>query len=441
MKLSTTQEILLYLSERTNYEREAKFDYERLDLRGTSRLLEILGNPHEKFRSCHIAGSKGKGSTAEMVAAAMTYAGHRVGLYTSPHLTHLRQRIRVKGRPIGEEAFVEVFREVREAVEQLEEEGCKPTFFDIITAAAFAAFHRESVEVAVVETGLGGRLDSTNCISPDVTAITSVEMDHGDKLGGTLGEIAREKAGIIKSRIPIVLGPLTEEAESVIRKKAAREKAEIRGVGKDLVITSVEPVEDGSRFDLQTPGWTYSGLTIHMLGRGQVDNAAVAVGLLEGWSGAAPVEVPREAIHSGLAAARLPGRIQKVRDNPIVIIDGAHTSGSARMLKEVIEERLAHRRVFGIFGILSDKGVDEILDQLVPLCQEVVVTRAPSPRSLPVDSLAGLVHKRFPWAIVHSVEDPQEAFRVGLALAKKDDLLCIAGSMYLAGEAVKHFKK
>lgn len=440
MKLGTTQAILDYLSGKTNYEREADFDYERLDLRGVERLLKVLGDPQKRFRSCHIAGSKGKGSAAEMVAAAMAHAGHRVGLYTSPHVTHLRQRIRIRGRSIAEAGFVEVFDDVRLAVERVEREGCKPTFFDIMTATAFTAFHREAVPVAVIETGLGGRLDSTNCVRPDVAAITTVEMDHADKLGDTLAAIAGEKAGIIKKGVPVVIGPLPDEAAAVIRERAAEAGSAVDQVGQEIVIANLQVVDDGSRFDLRTKDWVYAGLTIRMLGRGQVENAAVAVGVLERWSGCESIDISREAIRSGLNAARLPGRIQKVRDNPLVLIDGAHTPSSARMLREVIEERMAYRRVFGVLAILSDKGIEEILDQVVPLCQEVVLTRAPSPRCVPPVDLAEMVRKRFPWAIVYPEDDPADAIRKALSLAKKDDMVCITGSMYLAGEAIRFFR-
>lgn len=440
VKLRTTQEIVAFLSERTDYEKEARFDYSRLDLRGISDLLVALGDPQETFRSCHIAGSKGKGSTAEMVAAGMAHGGYRVGLYTSPHLTHLRQRIRINGRPIPEEAFLKVFEEVREAVEEAEGGGKHPTFFDIMTAAAFAAFGRAPVDVAVVETGLGGRLDSTNCLRPDVAGITTVEMDHAEKLGGTLAAIAGEKAGILKEGIPLVLGPVPEEAAGVILPRAADLGSEVRRVGKDLQISNVQGTGDGSRFDLRTGEWTYSGLTVRMLGRGQVENAAVAVGLLEAWNHSDSIDVPREAIRNGLAAARLPGRIQKVQDNPLVLIDGAHTASSARMLREVLDQTFSFRRVFGVIALLGEKEIEEVLKPVIPLCQEVLITRAPSPRSVAPEDLAKTVRKHFPWAIVHHVEEPAEAIRQALSLASDDDLVCITGSMYLAGEAVRYFQ-
>ncbi|MCZ6602057.1 MAG: bifunctional folylpolyglutamate synthase/dihydrofolate synthase, partial [Planctomycetota bacterium] len=390
---------------------------------------------------CHIAGSKGKGSTAEMVAAAMTRAGYRVGLYTSPHLSHFRQRIRIKGRSISEETLVEVFEPVREAVEKLAQEGNQPTFFDILTAAAFAAFRHQSVEMAVVETGLGGRLDSTNCLVPDVTAITSVEMDHSDKLGDTLGKIATEKAGILKEGRPLVLGPVPSEAEKAIRERAGSLGCSVRQVGRELDVGAIQPTADGSEFVLRTGRGVYGDLRIRMLGRGQVDNAAVAVGILEAWSETDSVEVSEEAIRSGLSSARLPGRLQIIREKPVVLIDGAHTASSARMLREVLEERMSYRRIFCVLAILGDKSIDDILDPLVPLCQEVMLTRAPSPRSTPPELLAKMVLKRFPWAIVHSFDEPEEAFKRALSLASDDDLVCVAGSLYLAGEAIQFFKK
>ena len=439
--MQSTQDVLDFLSEKTDYEKESKVDARRLNLKPISRLMESLDDPHAQFRSCHIAGSKGKGSTAEMVAAVMAYSGLRVGLYTSPHLLHLRQRIRINGRPIGEDAFVKIFEEVRDGVQEVEKAGEHPTFFDIMTAAAFTAFRASSIDVAVVETGLGGRLDSTNCVQPDVTAITSVEMDHADRLGGTLEKIAAEKAGIVKKKVPLILGPVSEKAEAVIRVKAKAAVSPVYQVGKDIVIGAVKESPEGSRFDLKTWRESRKGLTIRMLGRGQVDNAAVALGLTDAWVESGSVEVEEDDIVRGLRAARLPGRIQKVQDNPLIIVDGAHTASSAKMLREVLEGMFDYRRAFGVLAILSDKGIDSILDEIVPLCQEVVATRAPSPRSVSPEDLARRVRERFSWAIVHAEEDPGEAIKKAQSIASKDDLICITGSMYLAGEAIRIFQK
>ncbi len=394
----------------------------RLDLGPTRRLLGRLGNPQESFDAVLVAGTNGKGSIAALIASVLGRAGYRVGLYTSPHLVDVRERIQVGGRLISRGDLRERAGEVREAVRE------DVTYFEFTTALAFLHFLRAGVDVAVLEVGLGGRLDATNVVRPKVGVISNISLEHRAYLGRRLADIAREKAGIVKPGGRLVTAArqkaVLETLEAIARERGAR----IYRVGRDI---RVRVRGDGvfSYFGLER---NIPELRLGLRGRHQVINAACAVGAVELLEGGG-FRVDEESIREGIAACRWPGRLEVLRENPAVVIDGAHNPAGASSLRKALEEDFPRRRLILVFGVLSDKDHRGMLRRLVPLADHVIVTRPREDRALPPGVAARFVRgmgKR-----VEVVEKSEQALAHALALAGKDDLVLVTGSLYLVGEA------
>jgi dihydrofolate synthase/folylpolyglutamate synthase len=392
------------------------------DLARIRAVLAELGDPHRHGRFIHVAGTNGKGSTCAMIASALRASGLRTGLYTSPHLVDLRERIQIDGELIGEQAWVAAFEETHAACERLiarEEIDAHPSFFETVTAMAFLSFARNNIEAISLETGLGGRLDATNVIEPEVAVITAIDFDHEAFLGSSIESIAAEKAGILKKDRPAVFAVQRPDALRVL---------ETRALELDVPVThsAAFRIEDlrlqrfGSSFRLASD--EVIGIECPLAGAHQVENARTAAAALSKFGLDAP------AISAGIARAKWPGRLERVRSNPDVILDGAHNPAGARALAAYIREFFAGEPVRIIYGAMRDKAVDEVTATLFPLAAEVIVTSPDQPRALAPEALAGAVQHpnlksapRLPEALRLAAEKPMTTF--------------ITGSLFLVGEA------
>lgn len=387
----------------------------KFGLDNISAIVARLGHPERSFASVHVAGTNGKGSVTAMVDAALRAAGHRAARYTSPHLVDLAERFVVHGRPVAHDALVAAVADVRDAVESLRADGTldvQPTFFEVTTAVAFELFRRAHVRVAVLEVGLGGRLDATNVVEPIATAITSIAFDHQRYLGETLREIAREKAGIIKPRVPVVLGPLDPEADRAIQQVAAERGAEI-----------IRAMPDDA-----------SGFALGLAGAHQRANAAVAVHLLR-LLDARGMAVPAAAIADGLARPQWPGRLdlRRLPDGRELLLDAAHNPAGAAALASYLESDVGARQPL-VFAAMRDKAIDDMFTALLPHVSRLVVTRASNARSADPERLAEIaraVAPNVPIAIEPRVED-------ALAAAwRESPRIVVAGSIFLLGDVLK----
>ena len=435
-------EAVQYLYSFTNFELAPAKRYapELYDRGRVIELLAALGDPHHRFASVHVAGSKGKGSTAALIASMLQAAEYRTGLYTSPHLFSFRERVQVNRQLVAEDRVAGLVGEMRPAVAQIP--GL--TTFELITALGFLHFARAGVEIAVVEVGMGGRLDATNVLDPLVTAITSLSLEHTTFLGDTLAEIAAEKAGIVKPGVPLVLAPQRPEADAVIAGVCRRRGARIVR-SRDLWNTRIlRRSEDGSLFDLQAVAGNEEGdqfgrfvaaagpFRLPLPGDHQIENALVAlaiVGLLR--SRGFPVAAP--TIGEGIATVRWPGRMEVLSREPLVVADGAHNPASARTLVAGLRDYFKPRRIRLVYGSLVDKDVEGVLRVLLPAVDDVVVVAPRFPRAMPVEEIAAVVRRLgFAPVVAPSVA---EGVRMAADRAGPGDLVCVTGSLFVVGEA------
>lgn len=411
----TYDEAIAFWYGRINYEVRAAqpgdFKLERMQA-----LLERLGNPHDSLPLVHITGTKGKGSTAATIASILRAAGHRVGLFTSPHLTHVEERIQVDGVPIAREELAALMAEVAVATRELEADRLLPkiTFFEIGTALGFLQFARKKCDFAAIEVGLGGRFDSTNVCSPRVSIITNVGFDHMAQLGGTLEAIAFEKGGIIKPGVPVVVGAMPAGPAEVIRQIAAEQSA-------PMIEARAEHLD--------------SSLRLGLLGTHQRENAACAVAAIQCLIRSG-FPVSDSAIREGLASVNWPARIEVMGREPVVILDGAHNVPSALALVRTLAEEfpLAERKLL-VFAVSSDKQYPEMLRVLAAYFDELHLTRyGNNPRCVDPAQLVETLREVAPGKPATAHQSSQEAWRAVRKSARKEDLLCVAGSVFLAGE-------
>ena len=406
------------------------------------RLLALTGDPHEGIPSIHIGGTNGKGSTAAMVDAILRAAGHRMGLYTSPHLLSFTERIRVDGEPIGEAEIVALTERLKTlcalhfAPETTQPPGDRlphPTFFELTTAMAFLYFRRRAVDGATIEVGLGGRLDATNVIRPQVVVITNIALEHEEYLGRTVAEIAGEKAGIVKSGVPVITGARGEALE-VIGRAASGLGAPVVSVPDAYRWRAQESSLSGEVFDLDGPEGCYGALRIPLVGRHQVDNAVLAVAAVEAarerglWSDEA-------AIRRGLAATEWPGRLQIIEGEPRIILDGAHNPAGAHVLATFLAEHRAELgRLILVFGVLKDKNWEAMLGCLAPLADEIILTQPPTARGADPAELRSAVRGR---AATRVAAEPAEALALARSTAGAADTILVAGSLYTVAAALR----
>ncbi len=415
-----------------NLERSPDLAYARFTLDPVRRLLARLGDPQRQLRVVHVAGSKGKGSTALLCEALLREAGATTGTFTSPHLERWTERFRIDGRDVSDEALAEVLSALRPEVDALRREPEPPSFFDVTTAAGLALFRDAAVDVAIVEVGLGGRLDSTNVVEPAVCCITSIELEHTDKLGDTLAAIAGEKAGIAKPGVPLVVGPLAPEALAVAESRARALACPLARLGHELQVELLEAGLDGSRFRFQDGAFA-AELALGVPGRHQVANAALALASVRRLGRFEDVSL-RSAAERAFAAIELPARIEICARAPWIIVDSAHTAASAQALAAILCT-IPRRRSHLVLSVSAGKDVAAICRALVPEADVVTVTRAEAVRSLDPKLAADAVRAVGARAEVRVVPNPHLALRAARETLAPDDLLCASGSFYLAGIA------
>lgn len=441
------QEALDYLYSFVDYSLTRAFRYspEKFDLSRMKDLLELLGNPQNQYAIIHVAGTKGKGSVSSLCASALRAEGHKVGLYTSPHLQDYAERIQINGDDIHHGEFAALVEEIKPFVAQIEQ----LTTFEITTALGFLYFARQHVDVAVVEVGLGGRLDATNVITPLVSVITSLSYDHMAVLGNTLAQIATEKGGIIKPDRPVVSSPQKEEARQVIEQIAAERGSELTMVGRDMfyapwshsldgqsmLVWSAEeqPLVDefieagGMRED-----WEPTRLTLPLLGYHQVVNAATAYAVLQ-VARKQKLAISEAAIQKGFNDVSWQCRFEILRRNPPVILDSAHNRDSALKLRLALDDYLPDKPVVLVFGASEDKDINGMFDELMPRVRQVVATQSVHPRAMEAEKLVELAHQHGVRAT--AVVPLETALAKALELAGQESAVVVTGSLFVAAAA------
>jgi dihydrofolate synthase/folylpolyglutamate synthase len=412
----------------------AKFNLENI-----RTLAERLGHPERAYPCAHIAGTNGKGSTAAMLESILRAAGFRTGLYTSPHLECINERIRVAGEPISEDDFAQSFSRLHGLIEELLAAGglrAHPTYFECLTAMAFEHLARARVEFGVFEVGLGGRLDATNVVEPVVTLLTPIDFDHENFLGHSLAEIAAEKAGILKPGVPVITATQRPEAYAVIAERAAQLGCRVIEAESAYRVAR-ESWEDGcarATVSETITEWRIDAL-LNLRGRFQLRNALTAIAAARLLCGCG-YTIPDEAIERGLATAQWPGRLELLQEHPAVYLDGAHNPAAARELATFWDQHLGGRRIVLVFGAMRDKAVDEIAGLLFPRAAAVILSEPHSPRAISAAQLAQVAgHHARRYEVV---ADAEEAVERGLELAGPDDAVFVTGSLYLVG-VLRHY--
>ena len=426
-----------YVLSFTDWERAPAqaFAAANFDLRRVQSLLARLGNPHLGRQTIHIAGSKGKGSVAAMVASILQAAGYRSGLYTSPHLHNVRERIAVDGQPIGEDDFARLIEVLAPQVAAENEDGRfgQLTTFELLTALAFLYFQDRDARWQVLEVGMGGRLDATNVVDEKaVCVITPISLEHTIVLGDTVEKIAAEKAAILRPGTTVVMAPQPyPEAAAVIRARAAELGAPLLDVGETYSAQRLSWDLTGQSFRLAGPGCSWE-LRLPLLGAHQVENAATAVAAIDALRSGGVV-VSEESIEEGLSQLSWPGRLEVLRDKPLIVVDGAHNGDSARRLRQALRDHFSFGRAILVMGVSGDKTIAAMAEELAPVTHLLIATRSQHPRAAEPEAVAAAFAARG----VASETCPTVAAALdrARALAEPDDLICVVGSLFVVAEA------
>jgi dihydrofolate synthase/folylpolyglutamate synthase len=415
----------------------AKFDLENIAI-----LSERLGRPDRAYPSAHIAGTNGKGSTAAFLESILGQAGFRTGLNTSPHLEKINERIRLNGEEVSDNDFAEVLTRIQQVIEELLAAGklrAHPTYFECVTAMAFQYFAKARVDFGVFEVGLGGRLDATNILTPVISVITSVDFDHENFLGHSLQEIASEKAGILKKGVPVVIAAQRPEAREVILARARKLGCPIIETPQAFRVDS-QAMENGcvrAQITESASAWS-ARLAPQLPGRFQLQNAMNAVAAARTLS-ARGYRIPLIAIERGIAAAKWPGRLEKLQSRPDIYADGAHNPGAARELAAFWQETFRGRKILVLYGALRDKAVDEVAGLLFPQAAEVVFTEPRTPRAISASQLSAIAaHHALQSSVI---PDAEQALDYLVSRAAPDDAIFVTGSLYLVGQLRHHWKQ
>jgi dihydrofolate synthase/folylpolyglutamate synthase len=406
----------------------------KLGLDYVRHLLAQIGDPHEDFRSVHVTGTNGKGSTTAMIASILGEAGYRVGMFTSPHLSTFTERIQINGVQISVEDVVRLIEEVRPLCEGMSEdpELRHPTFFEIITAIAFKYFSEEGVDYAVLEVGMGGRLDATNVVKAQVSVITNVSLEHTEVLGDTVLEIAEKKAGIVKEGGTLITATADDDVYRLFQDVCESVGSRIFRVGADITFQRTGSNQEGQTFNLKGISRTYEGLNIPLIGEHQLLNAATAVGAVEAlrFHG---VEVPAEAIANGLGKVSWPGRMEIMQTRPLVVLDGAKDAEAARAVKEAIKE-FSYPRLVAVVSISSDKKIEEMIGEMAQVADHFVITsHRVMGRAAKSSRIAAEVERHS--RTYEVVEDVKDAVKRAMEIAGEEGMVIVVGSVFLVGEA------
>jgi dihydrofolate synthase/folylpolyglutamate synthase len=407
----------------------------KFDLANIRALSSQMGDPWKKFRSVHIAGTNGKGSTAAIAESILRAAGIRTGLYTSPHLERINERIRVAGANITDQEFAEAFTRLHQLIEQMLSSGAlpaHPTFFECLTAMAFDVFARTNVEIAVLEVGMGGRLDATNIVTPEVTVITQIAFDHEAYLGHSIEQIALEKAGIIKPGIPVVTSAEDAVALEVIRRRAAELSAPVVEIDQAYRVAGLGSDIHGSRARVSSRENDFDAtISVPLPGKFQVRNAVTALAAVRllTQKGA---KISDAQIVDGIARVRWPGRLEQISAHPDVFLDGTHNPAGARELAAFLDENFVGRPVYLVFGAVRDKSIDEIAELLLPRATKVFITAPNNSRAISPAVLAEMTH-----GLARDLQiaaEPSEALALAISAAGPNGVVIATGSLYLVGD-------
>lgn len=420
-----------------------KFSAEiNLRLERMTQLLELLNNPHLNFRTVHVGGTSGKGSTSTMVAQMLTAAGYKVGLHTSPHLQVINERHQINGRLVPTTQLVKYWLEIKPAVEKVRQTSPfgAPSYFEVQVALSFYLFAKEQVDVAVVEVGLGGTLDATNVLTADVAVLTSVGLDHMEILGDTIEKIAQDKSGIIKPRQRVISGCIQPSVQAVIEARVAEQQATLWQIGRDF---SVETAAK-HHYNLVVQDRRFENVQLGMLGDFQAQNAAVGVATVLALQEVTDLTIDEAAIRTGLSQAKMAGRVEVMQEKPLVLLDGAHNEDKMRAVAGVVvKEKQQHGRVIAVLSIKSGKATADIVPFITQLADEIILTRFTEKglwRAVPPHDLVKLIAEIDPSLPTQVVTDPLLAVQVALERAQPEDIVWVTGSLYLVGDIREHWQ-
>lgn len=411
----------------------------KLGLENTKYLLNLLGNPHKDLKVIHVAGTNGKGSVSAYIHTVLKEAGYRVGLYISPYLEEFTERMSINGEDISRERLAEVTEIVKGKVEQMVKDGKNhPTEFEVVTSIAFCYYAQENVDFLVLEVGLGGRLDSTNVVTdPLVSVITPIGYDHMEYLGDTLKEIAYEKGGIIKENGFVLAYPQEKEVMEVLESLSEKKNSKLFVMDFDELTIHQSNIEE-QIFSANVLGKPYDDVKIKLAGIHQIYNACTALGVIEVLRKYRDINISDEAVMRGLYNTRWPGRFEVLRKDPLIIIDGAHNLHGADSLRRNMETLLKNYKITFVVGMLLDKDVKAVLEDLIPLANKVIATRPDNPRAMKAVDLAEKL-KVF-GKETYFYEDIKEAIKMAMEITKQDEAIIFAGSLYMIGEVRKILK-
>lgn len=421
-----------------NYKESLKYIEEthkfgiRLGLDNMSKLLELLGNPQDKLKIIHVAGTNGKGSTCSFITSILKEAGYKVGLYTSPFLETFTERIRINGENIPEEDVARIVTLIKEKIEQMVKEGYSyPTEFEIVTTMAFYYYYEQNVDYVALEVGLGGRYDATNIIKKSlVSVIGSISLDHVNILGDSIAKIAYEKGGIIKEDGVAIVYDQSEEAKNVIKQICCDKDAKYIEVKFDDINIKKSDIYS-QVYDARILDQDYENLEIKLIGEHQINNSILALSTIKYLENNKGLKIDEKSIREGLINTKWPGRIEKIKENPIFIIDGAHNEDGAISLAKAIDKNFKGKNLTLLIGMLEDKDIDSVLDILIPRFNKVITTTPDSPRAIESDKLKEKVAKYIDNVV--DKNDIEEALNYTLENSKEDDIVISAGSLYMIG--------
>lgn len=402
------------------------------------KMLELLGNPQNKIKCIHIAGTNGKGSTTAMIASILKEEGYTVGMYTSPYLEEFEERIQINGVNIPKERLAELVSKIQKVSEEIVTLGFdNPTQFEIITAIMFLYFSEENVDYAIIEVGLGGRLDATNVIDPVLVVITSISYDHMNILGETIEEIAGEKCGIIKNS-PVVTYPQVEEAMKVIEEKCKEKSVQLIKTSESSIKEVIINKNDNIQNIKLEVGSELKEYKLALIGKHQVKNAMVVLNVIEAFKTLGG-SVKEESIKAGLENVRWIGRMERLNKNPMVVIDGAHNIDGIRTLKESVKEYFSYNKLILILGILGDKQVKEMVNTIGSLGEDIILTEPHNERAESLEVMESYLKEEN--KNVYKIMNYREAYEKALDLANEDDLILICGSLYMVGDMRKEITR
>ncbi len=431
--IQTYQDALDYIYSFVDFSRthQQNLAPENFDLSRVRALMNRLGNPQNSYPTIHVAGSKGKGSVCAFCASALEAEGYKVGLYTSPHMESFTERMRINGEQIADEKLVAILNEIKPHIEAIP----KITTFEIITALGFTYFGREKVDIAVIEVGLGGRLDATNVIMPKVSVITQLYLEHTFVLGNTLAEIAGEKGGIIKQQVPVVISTQTDEANATLMAIAHRKNAPVYAIGREYLYQPDNFSLEGQSFRVWRKGMKEAGkhLAIPLLGDFQIENAATAFAALDVLRNSG-FPLTDDAIERGFQNTCWEGRFEVLRKTfPPVVVDSAHNKDAVIKLVKTVEKYFPNKDVVLVVGVSADKNIRGMLDEFGPVVKKIICTQSTHPRALDSNVLCAMAAEYFEAPLV--VKDVPEACRKAVEIASKDDLVLITGSIFVVAGA------